>query len=227
MLRTIKAMVMMLVALGLTVGLPLALAGCGSRTPVEVGPDPTGGGGAPGTSAASSGSGGGGSGGGGGGPATRLRQITATAADGFVADLPGRLWDTERGEECSFKEVLVAQVGSETRCLPAFEWVKPGWYADAECLQRVQIQDACARLAGYVRDDAVDKPWKTCEPKMLDVLYKLGDPLPVDTVLYTNAGGPCSAQPGAIGSAQVARVLVEPVPLDAFVAATVAPAQVE
>jgi hypothetical protein len=147
---------------------------------------------------------------------TRLEPRRARTADGFDTALAGQFWDTERQEECRLREALAATGEIELRCLPDHDWLKEGWYADATCSHAVHVQNACAVEVDYVRTSAASKPYDTCEPRALDELYPLGDPIAVDATIYTNTDGACAPQPGAHGEAHSVRPLGQAVPVDAF-----------
>lgn len=150
----------------------------------------------------------------------RLAPYLHVYSDGTTVHDPKRLWDTERDEACEFVEVA----GGNAYCLPAFVWnTKPGWFADSRCTQEVAIVDACERLPRYLRDDT-SKPWQTCEPRPLEALRPLGEPLPMGAPLYSTSSGQC-AQQSAVDTANAALPLGEPVPLGKFVSAHVEPSQ--
>lgn len=143
---------------------------------------------------------------------TRLGPYWRTYNDGTKVLDSERLWDSERGEPCSFVRVE----GGPSRCLPAFVWnSKPGLFADAMCSVEIGVFDACAELPRYARDDTA-QPWQTCEPRPLAALIPLGDPLP-DGSFYQLDGDACVKYGGLIGSANVALPLLAPVPLEMFV----------
>ena len=156
-------------------------------------------------------------------PAPRLRGMRAFAADGFEQQVSGRIWDSLRNEECAWKSNLEA-TGEQVRCMPAFEWLRPGWFLDSACTQRVHWQPACeAGNVNYVRDDAIAPPWQTCSVQALDAVYPLGDPLPVGTLLYTDANGSCDPQPNAFGPNHAVRPLGPKTSIISFVPAIILP----
>ena len=143
---------------------------------------------------------------------SRLAPFWRTYDDGTKVLDPARLWDSERGEPCSFVRIE----GQGSRCLPAFVFnTKPGNFADPACTQPVLITDACAELPRYVRDESV-KPWQTCEPAALVDLRPLGAPL-VGGLYQVDPLGNCVAKAGTPDAANVALPIGEPIPLDAFV----------
>lgn len=143
---------------------------------------------------------------------SRLAPMWRTFDDGTRVLDAGRLWDSERGEACSFVRVE----DGPARCLPAFVWnSKPGSFADAGCSKPVVVVDNCAELPRYVRDESA-KPWDVCAPYPLDVLHVLGEPLAQSALFKVNPLGTC-VQDSVIDVKNVAMPIGEAVPLDAFV----------
>lgn len=165
--------------------------------------------------------------GGPGKPVPRLRAMRAYADDGFEQVVSGRVWDNLRGEECGWRDILEAD-GLHTRCLPAFEWLKPGSFADPACTQRVHWQAApcVSGRPNYVRDDAVAAPWQTCPVQLLDALYPLGDALPVGSTIYSDASRTCVAAT-VVDALNAVRPLGSAAPPSAFVDVLIAPEPIQ
>lgn len=144
---------------------------------------------------------------------TRLQPHWRTYSDGTKVLDAERLWDSERGEPCSFVRVE----GGPARCLPAFVWntMQPGLFADAACTEPAAAVIACEELPRYVRDD-LSKPYQTCEPRPLAELIPLGDPVPDSSLHWLEADG-CKPYPGTLAPTNVALRMLAPVPLEMFV----------
>jgi len=147
---------------------------------------------------------------------TRLEPVWQLYDDGTQALDSQRRWDTERKEYCSF-----TQTATGAFCLPDFVYAHEGWYSDPACAKPVAIVATCAKLPRYMRDDT-SKPYDTCEPRALEKLFSLGEPLPVGVDLYKLDLGVCSAA-SKTDTANSAMPIGVPVPMSAFASAAVSP----
>jgi hypothetical protein len=150
---------------------------------------------------------------------SRLRPYEFIANDGTRAWVPQVWFDTVLEAPCAF---LSRDGAPEVLCLPDAIYAKPDWFEDASCTKPVAVVDACTsspnRLPKFVRESEPNG----CFPS-IKAIRKLGEALPENATLYTNASGECVAQPGALGSANIALPIGEPIPWSDFVAASIAP----
>jgi hypothetical protein len=149
---------------------------------------------------------------------TRLVPFVLPGSDGSVVPDVPRMFDTERNEACRY---VSPDGGPELRCLPDAAFFEPHWFADAACTQPIQIaHPGCPNYPKYVKTS----PQNACFA-VIDGISPLGPALPADALVYAELNGPgsCTAQPGAIGSSNVAFPVLAPVPFTAFVSASSVP----
>ncbi len=147
---------------------------------------------------------------------TRLAPLMITAPDGSSGPAPNAWFDSSLGTDCAYAP---APNGTFV-CMPRTAPVQ-SFYADAMCQQKIAVAAACDDLPKYGRETKPDG----CGSLGVGTLYHLDmDNVIANAPIYYFGSSGCQIQPNALGTTNVALMVLDALPEPALVEATVEPA---